>query len=344
MRQLGAAGHAALTRMATDVAFCTIFTRSHQAAVTCLARSLTATHPEAPLFALLTDRPGAPVDVPCEVLPLTAVGLPRFHELLFGCTPLELCCASKPYVIAHLLERGFRRVIFLDSDILVHARLDVALAALDRSAVLLTPHVLEPLPRDGRQPDEGRLLVSGAYHAGFVAVRAGAGGFVSWWAERVAEACEVDPERGRYLDQKYLDVAAATFDGVAALRDPGYNVAYWNLHERRLARGPDGWSANGRPLVCFHFSGFDPAHPAVVSRHQDRYTMDGLGEPARLFADYRARLEAAGHAAHAREPYGFGAFDDGAPVPDVVRRCFRRAGPAWRAPHSPARTRSRSRC
>ena len=48
------------------------------------------------------------------------------------------------------------------------------------------------------------------------------------------------------------------FATTAVLRDPGLNVAYWNLHSGTY-RGPaDGSVQVGdRPLRFFHFSGFD---------------------------------------------------------------------------------------
>ena len=44
----------------------------------------------------------------------------------------------------------------------------------------------------------------------------------------------------------------------------------WNVYARsvRLADGTP--TAAGRPLVFFHFSGFDPLRPEMLSRHQNR--------------------------------------------------------------------------
>ena len=56
------------------------------------------------------------------------------------------------------------------------------------------------------------------------------------------------------------------------LRDPGFNVAYWNLPTRPVSPSATArWYVKGDvPLRLFHFSGFDPARPHVLSKHQDR--------------------------------------------------------------------------
>jgi hypothetical protein len=61
-----------------------------------------------------------------------------------------------------------------------------------------------------------------------------------------------------YVDQRWLDLAAASSQLIGVMRDPGFNVAYWNLHERALRRnGLDKWTVNDSPLKFFHFSGYD---------------------------------------------------------------------------------------
>ena len=45
------------------------------------------------------------------------------------------------------------------------------------------------------------------------------------------------------------------FGGLLVVRDPGCNVASWNLSRRRLAFGPGGaLTVNGSPLKFYHFT------------------------------------------------------------------------------------------
>lgn len=61
-----------------------------------------------------------------------------------------------------------------------------------------------------------------------------------------------------FTDQRWLDLAPVFFLGIAILRNPGYNVATWNLTHRRAAGSLEqGITINGEPLSFYHFSGFD---------------------------------------------------------------------------------------
>ncbi len=83
-----------------------------------------------------------------------------------------------------------------------------------------------------------------------------------------------------------MDLTPGLFEGVRVLRDPGYNVAYWNLHERAISL-EGGPHVNGLPLHFFHFSGFDPDQPSVLSKYQDRYAMADIGVARKLYSKYR---------------------------------------------------------
>ncbi len=51
------------------------------------------------------------------------------------------------------------------------------------------------------------------------------------------------------------------------VKDVTVNVAYWNLGPRRLTASGGGYLVNGEPLTFFHFSGYDPRRPWLLSRH-----------------------------------------------------------------------------
>ncbi len=51
--------------------------------------------------------------------------------------------------------------------------------------------------------------------------------------ERLRSECYVDPGNMRFVDQRWVDFVPGIFDCVI-IRDPGCNVAYWNLDHREL--------------------------------------------------------------------------------------------------------------
>ena len=69
--------------------------------------------------------------------------------------------------------------------------------------------------------------------------------------------CYDQVEEGLFVDQKWIDLAPALFD-VYILKEPGYNLAYWNLEKRNITiREDNAYAVNGKPLIFVHFSGWD---------------------------------------------------------------------------------------
>ena len=64
------------------------------------------------------------------------------------------------------------------------------------------------MPRDGKRPNEQDILIAGAYNLGFIGHRLGAFAdrLLDWWAERLERDCIVDPSRGFFVDQRWIDL------------------------------------------------------------------------------------------------------------------------------------------
>src|SRR4029077_19636361 len=129
-----------------------------------------------------------------------------------------------------LLDRGADTVMYLDPDIEVLAPLD-ELGGLARDhAIVLIPHMLRPVPPDGRRPAQSDLAASGVFNLGFIALGADTGAFLEWWGSCLRRDCLVALDKQLLVDQRLLDFLPAFFTPYI-VRDPAYNVAYWNLHE-----------------------------------------------------------------------------------------------------------------
>lgn len=317
---------------ATPVA-CTVVSKNYLALARVFAESFLEHHPEGRVFALLVDRPGGSVDParePFELVPLEALDLPDPAALCFKYSILELNTAVKPRFFEYLLRRhGCETLAFFDPDVLVLDRLDDLYGEIARRSLVVTPHITHPYD-DDRHPGEIEILQAGVFNLGFLGManRPETRRFLTWWGARLADRCALEPEAGMHVDQKWVDLAPAFFEDVHVLRDPEYNVAYWNLHERgaRLAGRGSKLALDGRRLAFFHFSGFDPDRPGDLSKHQDRFRLADFPVLRPLFADYRERLLAAGHAETRRLAYGYAHFHDGTRIPDAARTLYRRLG------------------
>jgi GT2 family glycosyltransferase len=239
----------------------------------------------------------------------------------------ELATAIKPWAFQYLFARGASVVLYLDPDIQVFDSLG-ALETLARGhGMVLTPHITAPLPRDGKRPDESDLQLAGIYNLGFLALSATAAeSFLPWWCTRLRRDCLNDPAHGLFVDQRWVDFAPALFEP-HILKDPGYNVAYWNLPHRFVSRVGDRIVVNEAPLRFFHFSGFSPRTPHLLSKHQHESLRIRLSdEPllAELCERYAAELQAAGFADFGALPYGFAATADGLQLDARTRRVLRR--------------------
>ena len=99
-------------------------------------------------------------------------------------------------------------------------------------------------------------------------------------------------------------------------------MAHWNLLERRVRADGGTLTARGKPLRVFRFSGFDPERPDRVSRYSDLDVRD-TGDAVEVFRKYHSMLVEAGHAQTRTWPFAYGSFDNGVPIPDIVRRIYR---------------------
>lgn len=296
-----------------------------------LQKSVEAVEPGRPFFIFLADEmPERPVPTAATVIAVSELGLPDLQSMAFRYSVMEFNTAIKADCFLHLLtERGFEAAIYLDPDIQLFAPLSEVDAAFERGAcAVLTPHILSPVP-EGSYPGEAEILVSGVFNLGFAAFSAGdeALTFLKWWSGRLHAECYSAPERGLFVDQRFVDLAPSLIGDLHVIRHPGYNVAYWNLTNRCLENSEAGLLVDGRPLVFFHFSGVEAGHPALFSKH-----LGGQGAPPgaaimALVEAYLDGLERNDHSVWKTVPYAFGRFRDGSGILPPMRRQPPAGGP-----------------
>ncbi len=325
--------HLQSSNAGVEFAACTIIAKNYLPMARVLAESWHRFHPQCPIYVLLLDSPEGffrPADEDFVSVSVTDLDIPNLDGFLFKYSVLEASTAVKPYLVKHLLQRySVQKLLYLDPDILIANPLDGLRTALSTANILLTPHLTSPLPEDGLLQSEHDILKSGAYNLGFIGMRASQelDRLLEWWCGKLYHHCLVNIEGNLFVDQRWVDLVPGLFSDVTIVRDPGYNMAYWNLHERRLSFNESIVVNDTFPLFFFHFSGYDADKPWIVSKHQSRFDMTNIGETRRIYAQYRDLLIKHGWNETKGWKYGRDFFFNGTRIPASARRYYWSLGP-----------------
>lgn len=293
-----------------------------------LARSVSEHHPEWDFFLLFNDR--TPTDVHWHEEPFDEVFFAEWLPIgrawrpwAFRHSIVEFCTATKGPMAEYLLHgRNYDAVIYLDPDTVVFSRLEEIISLFESgSEVILTPHLTDAeFTAEGIWSHEMAALKHGTFNLGFFAIAKRENGvrFLRWWAERLLDYCRIDFDQGLFTDQKWCNLAPYMFDGIHVLRDRAYNVATWNMRNRRITVSEAGeWLVNGSPLRFYHFSGFGNDF-AWADRELEHFAKDHPGH-RQLWADYRLRMQR-NTVADAGTDWFWGKTDDGRPITAELRQ------------------------
>ena len=307
-------------------AACTIVSLNYLSHARTVCESYLEFHPDHSFYVLLVDRIPDDVDLSkerFEIVLVQELGITNFESVAFKYDILELNTSVKPTFLKSLLERGIDELIYLDPDILVCSCTDPIFNELATHAIVLTPHALSP--NEASPSGEAMLLFSGAYNLGFIAVSNSteARRFLNWWEHRCLNFGYQERQSGLFVDQKWINLVPCFFDFVCVLKNPGCNVAYWNLHERSLEKKDEGWTVNGRmPLVFFHFSGASVDGGDAISKGYDQFDLVSRPDLREIFEIYRSRLLANGIREMSRRSYFWGRFNNGQLINKLQRALY----------------------
>lgn len=309
----------------------TSFTFSYLSRARVLAESLRRHHPDWVIWAAITDLApeGLAFDLAREPFDHVLWTKDLFGETaeswLFGHDIVEACTAVKGRVLDHLLAQpDCEMVFYFDPDIALFAPVDGMVAALRApgSSILLTPHQLEPDDNDQAIRDnEIGSLGYGVFNLGFIAVRADETGrrFAAWWAARLAKWCRDDLPAGLFTDQKWCNLIPCFFDGVQISRDPGCNVASWNLSRRKVEITRSGEIlVNGTPLRFYHFTKMGPVGDVMTQRYAGSDS-----SVYEIWAWYKRAVAQAEDPAIPPRWWHYGHFADGREISRPIRHLYR---------------------
>lgn len=180
-------------------------------------------------------------------------------------------------------------IYYFDPDIKIYQPLELFNRYWNNKSILLTPHILSPIPFDGLFPGENLFLNHGVYNLGFLGLKRSeiTKDFLNWWNQRLAHKCIIDLKEGYFTDQIWLTLVPLLFKDVCVIEHPGFNAAYWNLHDRSI-EFKDGTALvnKTKDLYFYHFSSFDVKLEQLIPTNNARYNFNTRNEMIALYADY----------------------------------------------------------
>lgn len=335
--------------MEQRITFFTIVARNYLAYAYVLGESVKRYHPGADFSIFLMDDVTGEYAAEIRAKGFAAIApeqiqIPNYTQFVFKYNVTEASTGVKPFVMQFLLQHGAHKVIYLDPDILCFRRFDEVLAALDACSIVLTPHSTSPLNSD-YFPDDHLFLSSGVYNLGFIAVRESevTRRFLDWWSARLLESCLDQLEKNLFVDQKWVDLVPAYFEEVVILKSRAYNIAYWNLHERRIVTQGDTLHVEpSREAIAFiHFSGMVVDSAEQISKYgprspltevKKRYSLEDRPDLVEPFKQYGKLVLAAGLKRYAAIPYAYSTYGNGEKISQLERAIYY-AAPRHQAAH-----------
>ena len=257
----------------------TVCTVDHLHFALTLAASFRRHHPELELHLLVVDGDGVEIPAPPGVVVLRGSDVGLFDDpyLALKLSAAELCCAAKPFLLAHLARRPRPTpgAVYLDADIRLFAPCERLVAELQRAPFVVFPHTVAPLPQPElwwERPSLGELAHAGVLNAGMFGSGPRRYRSPASSPNGGSLVCGLGAFQTGQTEQNSFNWVVAFADDVRVVRDTAYNVAYWNLHDRSLRCRWIG--AGGRPGVHrrrpstrrLPFQRLRPDHPVAAFR------------------------------------------------------------------------------
>jgi hypothetical protein len=222
------------------------------------------------------------------------IGFPQVAGMIPRYNIVELNTSVKALYFEFLLAR-YDKVIYLDPDIIVYDSFADLFNLMDEHDVLLTPHFVTLEDEFGRRWQ--RIVNNvGIFNFGFVAMKStdNTTRLLKWWQQKLEFDCFMMVHSGLFVDQIWGNFFPVFFEKIFVIRDPAYNMAFWNFGERKAELKDGLFFVNGRRLKFFHFSSYKLSQPEIISRSTD-ITFEQRPDVVPIFEGYRKALQENGH-------------------------------------------------
>ena len=211
------------------------------------------------------------------------------EEILIRYNVIEANTAIKPFVFDYFFNEKYDKVVYFDPDIFLYNNIDEIDNLLNTYNIILTPHTLMPYPEDGKHQNSQIIFSAGIYNCGFIAMSFSNSviNVINFWESQLKTKSYNRPWEYLMTDQIWANWFPLLCENCYILRKPIYNAAYWNLHERSITNIDGKWYSNNEPLVFYHFSGLPLNNINLISKYQNRYTLNNRKPDLKiLFEEY----------------------------------------------------------
>ena len=236
---------------------CTIVSASYLPQAVVLAKSTQEFNPTLDIVVLITDLNHENFPSLPGVVLLSAADLDlepsRLDEMRNYYDVVEFATSLKPSLIKKLLNSGYEIVTFLDPDILVMASLESVHENVKSYGSVFTPHRISPIKSHKTLYAEKAFLQYGVLNLGFCSFNQSGIALLDWWEEHLRWDATRLPNSPVFTDQKWANLFVTYFD-IYIDKDPGLNLAPWNLDERFLEFKDQALFSGNSNLKFIHFS------------------------------------------------------------------------------------------
>jgi hypothetical protein len=260
-----------------------------------LKESFLAHHPDYNFFIGLVDDVAGIANIYPDLegaIPVCDLGISEFEEMSDRYNITELNTSVKPFYFEYFFKKFETDwVMYIDPDICVYNRFEEVEDFLSRGAEsVLTPHILSPVG-----DWDICYIREGIFNLGFVAFsnQEAVKKFLKWWKNKLIENGYFSYSKNLFYDQLWMNLSIAFLRHVSIIYHPGYNIAGWNLFERKLIQKDGTYFVNdlSLKLVFFHFSGVSFSNDdAYISEHYPEVTINDRLDLKDLLLDYRKKV------------------------------------------------------
>ncbi len=213
------------------------------------------------------------------------LAIPDFNNLIRQDSLSDLNNRIKPYLFKFIYDT-FPEILelhYFDPDIQVFGEFSILKEALSKKDIIFIPHYVSPYEdAEYYHPNILDIENKGLYNSGYFGTKN------SRITQNLLKDWIDNPEIYLRLNQ----IPDKFKDDSFECKYLGANMAYWNLHERKLSEEKGKFIVNDQfPLLFYHFSGYDLKIPYLISKNQNRYEFTDRHDMASLFDLYAKSLK-----------------------------------------------------